>query len=215
MSRKYSEESALEVLAKSGAIQLEPYPGNMAAKWKCQCTSCNQVIYPRLVSLARGSRACRYCHGPNPIVPREAELEMIAAGVEPLESYPGYDKPWKVRCFRCGGESTPMYASIKKGQGGCFRCGKDYGGAPAHVYLVHDSSRGVIKIGITNEYAHRMSKYVNWNVVEYFLVPTGAWRRKSKLRCCGSGEPSWGCHLSSRATRCLTRVTPKRPTKLG
>ena len=173
MSHKYSEESALEVLAKAEATPLEPYPGNMAAKWKCQCASCGQVIFPRMVNLARGSRACRYCYGPNSVNPKEAELAMIAAGVEPLEPYPGYDKPWKVRCPRCGGESTPMYRSIKKGQGGCFRCANDYGDAPAHVYLVHDSSRGVVKIGITNEHAHRMTKYSNWNVVEFFRVPTG------------------------------------------
>jgi len=124
-------------------------------------------------SIARGSKACRYCHGPNPVDPEHARLAMIQAGVEPLEPYLGYAKPWLVRCLHCGRESTPTYASISKGQGGCFRCGADHGDLPAHVYLVHDEKRSVVKIGITNARAHRMTKYSNWKVVEMFKTSTG------------------------------------------
>lgn len=66
-----------------------------------------------------------------------------------------------------------MYRSIVKGQGACFRCGKDYGDLPAHVYLVHDPKRKVVKVGITNIHAHRMTKYRGWNVVEFIRFPTG------------------------------------------
>lgn len=98
---------------------------------------------------------------------------MRNAGVEPLEPYPGYDKPWTAQCRTCGKQSTPMYRSIAKGQGACFRCGTDYKDLPARVYLVHDAQHRVVKVGITNATAHRMTKYSSWKVVAFIETSTG------------------------------------------
>ncbi|MBI4228510.1 MAG: hypothetical protein HY693_02185 [Deltaproteobacteria bacterium] len=173
MGRKFTAQEAVAAVRAAGAEPLEPYPNNMAQKWACSCMSCGAEIFPRMGRIARGSKACRRCHGPNPVDPKHARLTMIQAGVEPLEPYPGYDRPWSVRCLNCGRESTPTYANISKGQGGCFRCGTDYGKLPAHVYLVHDEKHSVVKIGITNARAHRMTKYSNWKVVEILKTDTG------------------------------------------
>ncbi len=181
MAKKFTNEAAIGVARVACAEPLEPYPGNMAKKWKCRCTTCGATIYPRMVNIERGSRACRYCYGPKPVDPKAAINAVLSAGAEPLEPYPGYEKPWRVRCKCCGHESTPMYGNIAQGQGACFRCSKDYGDLPAHVYLVHDPERKVVKVGISNIHAHRMTKYPGWDVVEFIRFPTGRKRLVLKL----------------------------------
>mgnify|MGYP001163656781 CR=1 FL=1 len=48
---------------------------------------------------------------------------MEAAGLTPLEPYPGNGgRPWSCLCHECGGEVTPSYESIKRGRGGCKFC---------------------------------------------------------------------------------------------
>ena len=118
--QKYTEERAVSAVKKAGAEPLEKYPSSMVKKWKCRCLLCGQIVYPRMVSIDRGGKACRYCFGSVSVKEAEAVDSMLKAGVEPLEPYPGYDKPWLVRCKTCGRESTPYYSSIKKGQGGCL-----------------------------------------------------------------------------------------------
>jgi len=59
-----------------------------------------------------------------------------------------------------------MYRNISKGQGACFRCGSNYGDMPANVYLVHDQNNRVVKVGITNAHAHRLTQYPGWKIVE-------------------------------------------------
>lgn len=173
MHKRFTAFSAVEAMRAAGAEPMENYPESMVKPWTCKCVTCGEIIFPRMVNIARGSKACRHCHGAKPVNPNEAITLMKAAGVEPLEPYPGYSAKWKVRCMRCGRESTPMYSSIAKGQGACFRCGTNYGNEPAHVYLVHDLKRKVVKIGITNIHAHRMKKYQNWETVKFIRVGSG------------------------------------------
>lgn len=173
MRRRFTPDQAVVMLRAAGAEPLEPYPENMTKPWRCRCLSCGADIFPRMQALAKAKHACRYCHGPTPVNPDFAIDEMRRAGVEPLEPYPGYDKPWSVRCCTCGRESTPMYRSIAKGQGACFRCGTNYKELPARVYLVHDEKRRVVKVGITNARAHRMTKYANWTLVALVETSTG------------------------------------------
>ena len=49
---------------------------------------------------------------------------MQAAGLEPLEPYPGAQKQWKCRCMTCGTEVFPRYDNIKNGWGGCATCAR-------------------------------------------------------------------------------------------
>jgi recombinational DNA repair protein (RecF pathway) len=48
---------------------------------------------------------------------------MRGAKFEPLEPYPGSQKPWKCKCLRCGRTVTPAYTTIQAGQKGCIYCG--------------------------------------------------------------------------------------------
>jgi hypothetical protein len=50
---------------------------------------------------------------------------MRAAGLEPLEPYPGNRPPWRCRCLTCGQDVRPRYANILGGQGGCGFCARN------------------------------------------------------------------------------------------
>jgi len=51
---------------------------------------------------------------------------MHAAGLEPLEPYPGHNKSkWLCRCRTCGRQVQPFYNSIQQGQKGCGFCAKN------------------------------------------------------------------------------------------
>jgi len=54
--------------------------------------------------------------------PDVAVEAMRAAGVEPLEPYPGSSKKWHCRCLTCGREVWPRHTSVHRGQGGCRYC---------------------------------------------------------------------------------------------
>jgi len=46
---------------------------------------------------------------------------MLAAGLTPLEPYPGSGEPWLCR-HECGREVKPQYSNIQQGGGGCSVC---------------------------------------------------------------------------------------------
>lgn len=47
---------------------------------------------------------------------------MLAAGLTPLEPYPGNRVPWSSKCDRCGRDVQPRYSDVKQGHGGCLTC---------------------------------------------------------------------------------------------
>ncbi|WP_329583680.1 hypothetical protein [Streptomyces sp. NBC_01361] len=47
---------------------------------------------------------------------------MEAAGVEPLEPYPGTGVPWRSRCRKCGHEVFPQHDNVRAGNGPCRYC---------------------------------------------------------------------------------------------
>lgn len=57
-------------------------------------------------------------HDPQVIASR-AHAEMRKAGYEPLEPYPGVEKPWRARCMVCGQERAPLMGAVRAGE----RCG--------------------------------------------------------------------------------------------
>lgn len=173
MKRRFTQQSATRVAREAGVEPVEPYPNNMTKDWECKCKTCGKTVFPRMVNMANGKRGCHHCRGAKPVVAADAEEVMINAGVQPLEPYPGYTVPWKVKCVLCGRISRPQYANIRKGQGGCFRCGTDYGDTPAMVYLFHNQKLKALKIGITNISAHRLSIYKSWSLVRLIEAPTG------------------------------------------
>lgn len=124
-----------EAVAAMRAAHLEPmgpYPG-AAEPWHCRCTVCGRESRPRYATVSRGA-GCRYCGVERAtwvtrLDPDEAAAIMRAAGLEPLEMYPGAGTPWRCRCSVCECEVTPRYTDVQKGHGGCKWCGWRTGAA--------------------------------------------------------------------------------------
>lgn len=60
-----------------------------------------------------------------PIPVAVAEATMRAAGVEPLDPFPGSRKPWRSRCYAKGHETSPTLYGINEGRHPCRYCAAD------------------------------------------------------------------------------------------
>ncbi len=107
---------------------LEPYPGRRA-KWKCRCIKCGREVAPVWGNLLfNGGNGCIKC-GARVRGDRqfrnadEVTAEMLAAGVKPLDPYPGSTEPWRCECQRCGKIVMTRYIGIQRGERGCLDCG--------------------------------------------------------------------------------------------
>ena len=121
--------TAAEAKRRARAARLTPigrYPGNASKPWKCRCDVCGETVSPTLAKISTGA-GCRFCGAERAtkarrVPDKEAIAEMRAAGVEPLETYPGAMRPWKVRCLTCGKETAPALISVRQGQSACRYC---------------------------------------------------------------------------------------------
>ncbi len=131
---RWTHETAAQVLRGAGLEPLEPYPGRTTLPWRCRCAACGAVVAPNLNNLSRGlSRGCRYCSaradnesdsGHTRWTHESASVIMRAAGLEPLDPYPGTGNQWRCRCGVCGREVTPRFSMVRRGASkGCKYCG--------------------------------------------------------------------------------------------
>ncbi|MFF7250520.1 GIY-YIG nuclease family protein [Embleya sp. NPDC008237] len=118
--RKDPREPA-EIMRAAGLEPLAPYPGS-GLPWLCRHVACGREVTPRLSNVTKGQRGCIHCSGRARIEPEAAAAVMRAAGLEPLESYPGSDRHWRCRHVACGREVTPTYVRINSGAGACRWC---------------------------------------------------------------------------------------------
>lgn len=123
----WTAESAERVFREAGLEPLEPWPGSSSLPWRARHAPCGRVVSPRLGNIAAGQGPCRECgqeasHEALRKDHAEAAVVMRAAGLEPLELFPGVDHPWRCRHEPCGAEVSPTFTNIKRGQGGCVEC---------------------------------------------------------------------------------------------
>ena len=167
---------AVADMRAAGLEPLEQYQGRHTP-WRCQCLTCGKEVSPMLGSIRSGRGGCKYCTR-RVVDPVEA-LEFIqAAGLKPLEQYPGASKPWRCQCLTCGKEVSPITSSIRNG-GGCKYCavgGLDWA-APTLVYLIHHKKFGAYKVGITGVGAkqNRLKGFsaLGWEIHKTLEFPTG------------------------------------------
>jgi recombinational DNA repair protein (RecF pathway) len=114
-------EDAVATMKFNNLEPLEPYT-NTGTPWKCRCLKCGKTVTPRHNSIQRGSGGCKYC-AKRFVDAEEAILLMRKAKLEPLEPFPGSNKPWKCKCLRCTRDVQPAYTAIQRGQKGCVYCG--------------------------------------------------------------------------------------------
>lgn len=114
-------QAVLQVMKAADAHPLEPYPGS-GQPWHSRCAKCDRDIWPRYSTIAKGQGACVWCAGMR-VEPSEASLVMREAGLEPLVSFPGSDKPWPCKCTVCGHDVSPTYGNVRAGtSSGCAYC---------------------------------------------------------------------------------------------
>jgi len=120
-------DEAVAVMLAAGLEPLEPYPGGHVG-WHVRCTTCESEGRPHYSSVRAGQGGCSFCAGNNPRDPGEATAVMLAAGLEPLEPYPGVNAPWRVRCLTCGTEGAPRLVAVNRRGHQCWTCAHRKGG---------------------------------------------------------------------------------------
>ena len=127
--RRVPEAEAIADMRAAGLEPFEPYPNAVDAPWRCRCTACGTVGAPRLANIRKGAGGCKPCGrakaaDSHRVPEAEAAADMRAAGLEPLEPYPGIvTLPWLCRCTVCETITKPTLNGIRNGQGGCKPCG--------------------------------------------------------------------------------------------
>ena len=65
--------------------------------------------------------------------PEVAAAVMRAAGLEPLEPYPGAGVQWSALCLTCGGTTFSRYSYVRRYGSGCASCGARRANAPRRL----------------------------------------------------------------------------------
>jgi hypothetical protein len=122
MTAKLDPKVAEAVMLKAGFKPLEPYIKSNT-KWKCQCLSCHKIVFLYYGNVKNGTQ-CVYCLKMK-IDPEDAINRMNEAGLKPLEPFISSRQKWKSSCIRCESIVSPALHDIRRGNGGCKKCGRE------------------------------------------------------------------------------------------
>jgi hypothetical protein len=119
VARKLTDAEARPIMLAAGLTPLGEYPGSASTPWRCR-HECGREAGPRYTNIQQGKGGCAVCAG------HKVDLEIVmatmaTAGLTPLASFPGSNKPW-LCLHKCGREVRPQYSSIKQGGSGCMVC---------------------------------------------------------------------------------------------
>jgi len=125
--KKVDAEEVFRIMLTKNLKPIEDFKSS-SAKWRSICLLCDAEVNPRWSDIRQGQGGCPKCGNiktanSNKLGAEFAVRMMRQAGVEPLEEYENYDKPWRSRCMSCGKETSPRLHSILAGQGACKYCG--------------------------------------------------------------------------------------------
>lgn len=124
--QRLEPQVAEEMMRKVGLEPLEPYKSSKS-RWLCRCTRCGIEAYTSHSNVKQG-HGCKKCEMTRASEQRRlsnaanAVLTMQAAGLEPLEDYPGTVRKWKCRCLECGQTVTPTHDKVMQTGRGCTSC---------------------------------------------------------------------------------------------
>ncbi len=126
--KKIEPSDAVLLLKNYGFESLVLYPG-ANRPWKSTHLVCGSEASPRLTELQMGRGGCKKCGNAATKAkqmgdPEKALAVMLAAGLQPLEDYPGANRPWKCECLTCRKTVKPQYSRVKSGTGCAFCAGK-------------------------------------------------------------------------------------------
>lgn len=114
------ELAAESLLRQHGLEPLERYPG-VQVPWRCLCLRCGRETTKRWNDVKNGVSGCKFC-ARRAVTEVDVVAAMHAVGLEPLDPYPGSNKPWRCRCLTCDSLVSPRYNTVKNDDGGCRVC---------------------------------------------------------------------------------------------
>lgn len=113
------EEVARRALDAAGLDADSPYPGTARAAWRVRCRRCQRQHVASLLQVLReGTALCDHTDRPGRAYGHatrtQASDELWAAGLAPLEPYPGRTGDhWRVKCQSCGTELTTTLEALR------------------------------------------------------------------------------------------------------
>lgn len=125
--RRLSDAMTIEIMLAAKLQPLEPYK-DVNTPWKSKCLECGKTVSPILTNIRNGQNGCKFCSskalGIKQTRPQGVAIQMMQDSfLEPLEPYQNSKIPWKCKCLNCGEVVYPRIGDIKKGGGGCRKCG--------------------------------------------------------------------------------------------
>ena len=122
-TNRVSPDAAEAVMRAARLEPLVPYPG-ARERWLCRCLKCGVEVTPRYDNVRRTGGGCWPCaQAARRRVPEaKAVAAMKAAGLIPLEPYPGSHLQWRCRCIECGRVSGPRYKTLVSQGSACKPC---------------------------------------------------------------------------------------------
>jgi len=160
------------LMLEVGLIPIAEFPG-VARPWRCKCRDCGHTVSPQFRHVKRGHR-CRYCSNNlngnrrTKVHPLDARRNMLAAGLTPLERYPGSTHKWKCQCQGCKAVLRVSYSSIQQGGGGCKACAA--------------KKQGSKRKSVNSRRAEELMLYVGLLPLESYPGALRSWRCRC-LRC--------------------------------
>jgi Zn finger protein HypA/HybF involved in hydrogenase expression len=126
---RISSEDAVRTMNEVGLVPKEDFKSS-ASPWMCECIVCGKKSKRTLHNVKVTGRGCPHCSFEKTRVPQK-EMVAIARdlGFEPLEPYETQTKLWRLKCSKCGLETSRYPASLKfrmrsseTGLTGCLGC---------------------------------------------------------------------------------------------
>lgn len=124
-----TEDRARAVMLAAGWQPVAPYTG-LLDPWLCACVTCGHESTPNYSTTQQGKSRCTKCATRARGLKAMQEFEPTALKtmqdmqLQPLEPYPGANKPWKSRCLQCGSTVSPSCTNVALGIRGCWTCSR-------------------------------------------------------------------------------------------
>jgi hypothetical protein len=166
-----SAKDAVQLMKDVGLIPLEDFV-SVASPWKCECVLCGKVSKRTLHNVKVRGKGCPHCSFAKTRVPQEKMISIARdLGYEPLEPYETQTQLWKLKCLKCGTETSRYPASLgfrkrssKSGKSGCLSC--------VTKEKVSESNQG--------EIATKLMEIAGFKVLEPYVSAKHPWKVQCK-----------------------------------
>lgn len=164
------ESEAIRIMREVGLEPEEKFKSS-AKPWKCRCKTCRKISHRTLHNVKVTGKGCPHCSFAKTRVSQEKMIAIARdSGYEPLEPYETQNKLWRLKCIKCGVETSRFPASLgfrkrssKSGKVGCLAC----------------VTRQKVKESNQEENAKKVMEAAGFQILEPYVSAKHPW----KVRC--------------------------------